>query len=412
MRYILFEDQTHFDLLPLTFTRPVYELRTGIFTASERWEKVLGEKPGKLAFDYLNPKFGSQLPNKELIWINGKFCPEDEFIQLIKEIPPQTAFLNEEEEVLVAKFSSELLPNSFEGIISKEVIESFNLKIQQTNSNPLGFRHLPDLFGQNNKWLVFDFNLVTRDQVSETISDPFTSIYGKDNLFVSPGVKVKAAIINAEDGPIYLGPNVEIGEGAIIKRAHAFCENAVVGMGAKLRGDSTIGPFAKVGGEVSNSVINGYSNKGHEGYLGNSVLGYWCNLGADTNNSNLKNNYVSVRLWNYPMERFRDTGRQFCGMVMGDHSKCSINTMFNTGTVVGVSANIFGSGFPRNFVPSFSWGGSKGMRTYLPRKAYEVAEIVLGRKGKIFDETEKAILDEVFKRTGKYRGWERPKITK
>lgn len=245
---------------------------------------------------------------------------------------------------------------------------------------------------------------------SGRLNDQHSIIYGKDNLYVEEGVKIRAATINAEDGPIFIGRNVTIQEGAIIHGAHAICEHATINMGAKLRGDSTIGPWSKVGGEIANSVIQGFSNKGHEGYLGNSVLGYWCNIGADSNTSNLKNNYASVKLWNYEKERFTDTGLMFCGLIMGDHSKCGINTMFNTGTVVGVSANIYGAGYPRNFLPSFSWGGPGGMTTFMLRKVFEVAKVVMGRRNKELTEADQSLLNTIFNLTAPARSWERATV--
>ena len=211
------------------------------------------------------------------------------------------------------------------------------------------------------------------------------------------------ASLNATDGPIYIGKDTVLMEGATIQGPFALCEHSSVKMGAKIYGGTTIGPHSKVGGEVANSVMMGFSNKGHDGYMGNSVLGHWCNLGADTNTSNLKNNYAQVRLWDYDTERFAKTGTQFCGLMMGDHSKCGINTMFNTGTVVGVSANIFGAGYPRNFIPSFTWGGSSGMETYNTKKAFEVTAIVMGRRGLEFDTQEQAILNEVFEISKQWR---------
>jgi len=226
---------------------------------------------------------------------------------------------------------------------------------------------------------------------------------GVEHIFVEEGAKVECAILNASTGPIYIGKDAEIMEGAIVRGPLALCEHAALKMGAKIYGPTTIGPHSKVGGEVNNSVIIGYSNKGHDGFLGNSVLGEWCNIGADSNNSNLKNNYAEVKLWNYPQERFVNTGLTFCGLIMGDHSKCGINTMFNTGTVVGVNANIFGSGFPRNFVASFSWGGAAGFTTYKTADAFEVAARVFDRRGMVFNETEQEILQHVFEITAKYR---------
>lgn len=214
---------------------------------------------------------------------------------------------------------------------------------------------------------------------------------------------VNCAILNATNGPIYIGKNAEVMEGSIIRGPFALCENATLKLGAKIYGPTTVGPHSKVGGEVNNSVIFGYSNKGHDGFLGNSVLGEWCNIGADSNTSNLKNNYAEVRLWDYETQGFAKTGMQFCGLMMGDHSKCGINTMFNTGTVVGVFANIFGSGFPRNFIPSYSWGGSSGFTTYLTKKAFEVAEVVMARRQEAFTEQDKSILEHIFQETKVFR---------
>ncbi len=219
------------------------------------------------------------------------------------------------------------------------------------------------------------------------------------------GAKVEYSVLNATDGPIYLGKNAEIWEGSLIRGAFALCEKAIVKMGGKIYGATTVGPYGKVCGEISNSVIFGYSSKGHEGYLGNAVLGEWCNIGADSNNSNLKNNYAKVRLWNYESETFEQTGLQFCGLMMGDHSKTAINTMFNTGTVIGVNCNIYVPGFPRNFVPSFSWGGASGFTTYQPKMAFEAAKVMMERRGVVFDEKEANILNHVFELTKKYRNY-------
>ncbi|RPJ66900.1 MAG: glucose-1-phosphate thymidylyltransferase, partial [Alphaproteobacteria bacterium] len=213
----------------------------------------------------------------------------------------------------------------------------------------------------------------------------------------------ECAVINANTGPVYIGKNAEIMEGSLIRGPFALCEHSVLKMGAKIYGATTIGPFSKVGGEINNSIITGNSNKAHDGFLGNSVLGEWCNLGADTNNSNLKNNYAEIKLWNYNSEKFTKTGLQFCGLFMGDHSRCGINTMFNTGTVVGVSSNIFGTGFPRNFIPSFSWGGNAGFMVYQKPKAYEAAENAMQRRNVQFTSDDIKILDAVFDLTEKYR---------
>ena len=259
-----------------------------------------------------------------------------------------------------------------------------------------------ELFSKNGEALEADFNLITAGRKSLALSAT-NQVIGTENIFVEEGAKVECAILNASTGPIYIGKDSEIMEGSIVRGPFALCDHSMLKLGAKIYGPTTVGPHSRVGGEVNNSVIFGYSNKGHDGFLGNSVLGEWCNIGADSNNSNLKNNYAEVKLWNYEKERFVSTGLTFCGLIMGDHSKCGINTMFNTGTVVGVNANIFGSGFPRNFVPSFSWGGAAGFTTYKLKDAFEVASRVFERRHCAFDETEQRILTHVFELTEKYR---------
>jgi UDP-N-acetylglucosamine diphosphorylase/glucosamine-1-phosphate N-acetyltransferase len=258
-----------------------------------------------------------------------------------------------------------------------------------------------DIFSNNEKAIASDFELITKGRTSANLSN--TNRYIGNNIFIEEGAKVEFSILNATTGPIYIGKDAEIMEGAIVRGPLALCEHAALKMGAKIYGATTIGPHSKMGGEISNSVIFGYSNKAHDGFLGNSVLGEWCNLGADTNNSNLKNNYALVKVWNYPQERFINTNLQFCGLIMGDHSKSGINTMFNTGTVVGVSANIFGDGFPRNFIPSFSWGGAQGFTVFTINKAFEVASQVMKRRNIDFSDDDKAILTHIFEVTEKYR---------
>jgi UDP-N-acetylglucosamine diphosphorylase/glucosamine-1-phosphate N-acetyltransferase len=258
-----------------------------------------------------------------------------------------------------------------------------------------------DIFSKNGQAIKDDYELVTKGRKSQPLSAT-NQVLG-DQVFVEEGAKVECAILNSTTGPIYIGKDAEIMEGSVVRGPLAMCDHSVLKLSTKIYGPTTVGPYSKVGGEVNNSVIFACSNKGHDGFLGNSVLGEWCNIGADSNNSNLKNNYAEVKLWNYTQERFVNTGLQFCGLIMGDHSKCGINTMFNTGTVVGVNANIFGSGFPRNFVPSFSWGGAAGFTTYKLRDAFDVAARVFERRGMVFNEMEQEILTKVFELTEKYR---------
>lgn len=411
MNKILFEDPSRQDLLPLTFTRPLFDLRFGIFTFFERWKEALQEELFTYASGHLSDEY-SRLPKEDgpLCWINSKFLPDTELLQEIEDMGPGTYIRNTRGELIAACFSISLLPGEFTGILNLQTVIDMGLSEQVSTHEGLAVRRLSDFFLLNERAIATDFHLITRNRTSEKITDPHTRVYGADNIFVEEGVKTRAAIINAEEGPIYLGKGSVLHEGSIIRRSHAICDYAQISVGAKLRGDSTIGPYGKAGGEIGNSVIMGYSSKAHDGYLGNSVLGYWCNLGADTNCSNLKNNYANVRIWNYQQERFADTGLQFCGLIMGDHSKTAINTMFNTGTVVGVFANIFGAGFPRTFIPSFSWGGAHGFSTYQPRKAFEVAEKVMKRRNKTFSEGDKAILHHIFQETARFRRWELEKV--
>lgn len=388
MNYILFDGPARKKLLPFTFTRPVADIRIGILTIREKWEKYLGSTTTTITEDYLSQKW-PMVEMEENIMINGSYLPSPELVEQIINLKPQQAIFDGEN--LVAFFSLEDEEVDLEKV-EKILVHCAPFKIENTW----------DIFSKNGEALNEDFELITRDKKSCPIPAS-NNVINPDHIFIEEGARVEFATLNASTGPIYIAANSEVMEGSLIRGPFSLGEHSVVKMGSKLYGPTTVGPFSKVGGEVTNSVIFAYSNKGHEGYLGNSVLGEWCNLGADTNNSNLKNNYAEVRLWDYETESFARTGLQFCGLMMGDHSKCGINTMFNTGTVVGVSANIFGSGYPRNFIPSFSWGGSAGMTTFNTAKAFEVAEMVLGRRNIKFSDEEKAILEHVFEETKKWR---------
>lgn len=393
MNYILFDNKTWDNLLPLTFTRPVSEVRTGILTIKEKWEKILGCKIYNLTKDYLKEKYPLNV-EAENILIAGNLIPDTKLVEEIDRLKINEA-LTQNEDVLAIK-------------LGKLSVTQFDYKeledyTQKEYSNDLKKIDWPwDIFKLNGENIQSDFELITKGRKTKELS-PTNNLISKENIFIEPGVKAEYATLNASTGPIYIGKDAEIMEGSLIRGPFVLCEHSTVKMGAKIYGPTTIGPQSKVGGEINNSVFLGYSNKAHEGFLGNSVIGEWCNLGADTNNSNLKNNYDEVRLWNYETGRFIKTGLQFCGLIMGDHSKCAINTMFNTGTVIGVNANIFGDGFPRNFVPSFSWGGASGFTIYGINKAFEVAEKVFERRNKKFDDIEKNILKHIFEKTSKYR---------
>lgn len=389
MNYILFDGPVRNQLLPFTYTRPVADIRVGILTIREKWEQYLKTTTTTVTEDYLSDKY-PMVEMEENIMLNASYLPNPELIELIIGLEKNQAIFKDED--VIAFFTTE----------AEEDIDFDKFEAIEFDNDILKIEHTWDIFSKNGEAIQQDFDLLTTDRTSQPIPSS-NNVIAPENIFIEEGAKLEFTTLNASSGPIYIGKNAEIMEGSIIRGPLALCDNATIKLGAKIYGPTTIGPFSKVGGEVNNSVLFGYSNKGHDGFLGNSVLGEWCNLGADTNNSNLKNNYAEVRLWDYDTERFARTGLQFCGLMMGDHSKCGINTMFNTGTVVGINANIFGSGFPRNFVPSYSWGGASGFSTYLTKKAFEVAEVVMSRRNIEFTLQDKAILEHVFEITKKYR---------
>ena len=389
MNYILFDGNVRNQLLPLTFTRPVADIRVGILTIREKWEHFLGFTTTTVTEDYLSEKYPF-LEMETNILINASFLPSENLVNIIKGLEENQAVFFDDE------------PIAFFAMEGQEVdFETFDI-IQYAHDDVLRIEHTWDIFSKNGEAIKRDFEMITKGRDSQPIPEAVWTSY-PENIFIEEGATLPLCSLNASEGPIYIGKDAEIMEACSVRGPFALCEHSTLKMGAKIYSNTTIGPHSKVGGEVNNCVIFGYSNKGHDGFLGNSVIGEWCNLGADTNNSNLKNNYAEVRLWNYETQNFARTGLQFCGLMMGDHSKCSINTMFNTGTVVGVSANIFGSGFPRNFVPSFSWGGSGGLTTFKTDKAFEVAKIVMERRNIEFSEMDAKILEHVFEETAKWR---------
>ncbi|MBF8961637.1 GlmU family protein [Pontibacter sp. FD36] len=399
MNIILFDEPViRQSLLPLTFTRPVAEIRVGIMTIAEKWQTYAGATVSYLTQTYLQHKFPA-IYDTHNVFVNGAVCPDEELMEQVKTLKVGEGLYCEG--LLVALNADNLDLHDAADL----VMHSSAKKIECVPKSII--REVWEIFVQNGDQIRSDFKVLTEGRISQPVGDKYTMVYGEENIFIEEGVKIRAAILNAENGPIYIGKNAQIHEGAIVKGPFAICEGSNVNVGGKMRGDVTIGPFSKVGGEVAASVIFGYTNKGHEGYLGNSVLGEWCNLGADTNTSNLKNNYAEVKIWSYAKGGFKSTGQQFCGLIMGDHSKCGINTMFNTGTVVGVSANIFGAGYPRNFIPSFAWGGAAGFETFQLRKANEVAEKVMERRNLAYDKIEQDIMADIFEQTREYRVWDR-----
>lgn len=389
MNIVLFDDHCRANFLPLTFTRPIADLRFGILKISEKYQHYF--KNAKFFYKteaYLQSKF-EHLEQGEALYINARFLPSEEFIAQLNNLGSKE----------VLKFKDTILAYRS---TTTELFDLDTYTAVSVSFNGLYIEDIWDLFAKNHQAITNDFKLITAHKTSQSIPQHVYAV-NPEQIFIEAGAEIHNATLNASDGPIYIGKDAVLMEHTSVRGPFALCEHSTLKMGAKIYTGTTIGPHSKVGGEVSNSMIQGYSNKGHDGFLGNSVIGEWCNLGADTNTSNLKNNYASVKLWSYQNNRFKDTGLQFCGLIMGDHSKCGINTMFNTGTVVGVSANIFGSGFPRNFIPSFSWGGSQGFKTYKLDKVFEVAEVVMKRRKITFTEADQSILSHVFEFSSSHR---------
>jgi len=389
MNYILFDGSVRNSLLPFTYTRPVADIRIGILTIREKWEMLLSEKTSTLTKSYLQEKF-PLIDTSDRIMIDASFLPTVALAKIVSELKEnESVYYNEQ---MIAAHSVE----------HQEEFDVKNYKKIQFEEALLQIKNTWDIFSLNAQAIELDFDLITKGRNSAAIPD-CVQVQNPDRIFIEEGATIHFSSLNATDGAIYIGKNTTVMEGSLIRGGFALCESATVKMGAKIYGATTIGPHSKVGGELNNVVVFGYSNKGHDGFLGNAVIGEWCNIGADSNNSNLKNNYAEVRLWSYETEGFAKTGLQFCGLMMGDHSKCGINTMFNTGTVIGVSANIYGSNFPRNFIPSFSWGGAAGFTNYQMRKVKEVATVVMARRKIEFDAVEERILEHVYELSSKWR---------
>ncbi|HLV51283.1 MAG TPA: GlmU family protein [Flavobacterium sp.] len=389
MNYILYDGSVRNALLPFTFTRPVADIRIGILTIREKWEKYLGVTTTTLTEEYLSEKF-PMVEMAENVMINASFCPNETLVEMITFLKPMQAIVKEDE--IIAFFTTD----------DQEEVDFEQYELIDFDKDVLSVEYSWDIFQKNDQAIREDFELLTQDRKSEPIPST-VQVLGAENIFIEEGAVLNFCTLNATTGPIYIGNDAEIMEGSVIRGPFALGEHAQVKLATKIYGATTVGPHCRVGGEVNNSVMFAYSNKGHDGFLGNAVLGEWCNIGADSNNSNLKNNYESVKLWDYETERFVNTGLQFCGLMMGDHSKCGINTMFNTGTVVGVSANIFGAGFPRNYISNFTWGGAQGTQAYLPKKAFETAKIVMSRRNIEFSESDENILMHIFNETKEWQ---------
>ncbi|MEZ0610730.1 putative sugar nucleotidyl transferase [Fibrella sp. WM1] len=392
MQYILFDEPgIRTALLPFTFTRPVAHIRIGIWTLTEKWQNWLGSSVSHLTEPYLQTKFPQQTADDN-VYINGAICPTDALVTAIQQLNDGQALLLADQTLVAVRTQQQL----------DTAPTAAGYVVQTTIETPTVVRQLPDIFLQNGDQIRADFAKLTAaheraGRTSAPLTDPYTRVYGAENLFIEEGATIRAAVLNAEAGPIYIGRNATISEGTIMIGPFALCDNATVNWGGKMRNNTTIGPYCKVGGEVGNSVFFGYSNKGHDGFLGNSVVGEWCNLGANVNNSNLKNDYTNVKLHSYATGQLEDTGRLFCGLMMGDYTKAGISTMFNTGTVVGVNVNVFGAGFQPKHVPSFSWGGAaEGFSQYRLDKALQVVRETVSRRNVPFTEVDEAILREIY----------------
>jgi UDP-N-acetylglucosamine diphosphorylase/glucosamine-1-phosphate N-acetyltransferase len=366
------------NLLPLTFNKSVADMRIGILTIAEKWSKYLNTS---VSIQYVNAYLGDTTSRAE-ITIDSSVLPTEVIVDAI----------------LALKENEVLAQNGFE------------IASNAPQSNPKTIEFLGDLsriefpwdiFTKNDAELRKDFDLLIKGKISQPI-DATNKVIG-NQLFIEEGAKIQCAILNTETGPIYIDKNAEIMEGSIIRGPFYLGEHATLKLGTKIYGATTIGKECKVGGEVSNSVIFGYSNKAHDGFIGNTVIGEWCNLGADTNCSNLKNNYSLVDIYNYRQEKMMSTGQQFCGLIMGDYSKTGINTMLNTGTVVGICSNIFGAGFPSKHIPSFSWCSIDNTEIYQLEKGIETIERMKARRGLKLEEREKQILKFLFDQIGELK---------
>lgn len=383
MNYIAFDDtQIRNQLKPFTFTKPVAGIRCGILTIGQKWEKVLNTKLSYLTEDYLQEKF-NHLSTNSNIYINGSVCPDSHILAVIQQLKDEEKLMSGEVVLAIKTAQALNFPIDYSQFSSKELV----------GTQPTIIQKLPDIYLKNGEQIKADYTLITQGRKSQAITDPFTRIYAPENVFVEEGASIRAVIINAENGPVYIGKNATIQEGAVIIGPFSADEGSIVAWGSKMRANTTLGPFCRAGGEVGNSILSAYTNKAHDGFLGNSVLGEWCNLGANTNNSNLKNDYSDVKLYSYVTNQLEKSGELFCGLFMGDYTKAGISTMFNTGTVAGVCANIFGAGFQEKHIPSFRWGGSDtAYEPYRFDKAMQVINETMKRRDKQLTATDLQIL--------------------
>lgn len=389
MNYILYDGAVRERMLPFTYTKPVSELRIGILTIAEKWEKHLGTTITNLTEGYLEEKFPLvEFPKN--IFIDASVLPNEKLVEAISALSHNELLV--QNGFIIAFFADD----------TQEVTDFEKYTPIAFDADFLQLRSKTDLFALNAQALEADFKLLTKGRKSQEIGAS-NQIIAPENIFIEEGAVVEFAMLNARTGPIYIGKDTLVMEGSMIRGPFALGDNSVLKMGTKIYGATTIGPKCTVGGEVKNSVFFGNSNKSHEGYLGNSVIGEWCNFGADTNCSNMKNTHSKIKMWEYELEAYADTGMQFCGLFLGDHCKTGINTMLNTGTVIGMSCHIFGAGFPNKFVPSFSWGSGTNQNTYTLENAKDTARRMYALKSEMFSGVEERIFDVVFEFSERYR---------
>jgi UDP-N-acetylglucosamine diphosphorylase/glucosamine-1-phosphate N-acetyltransferase len=380
---------------PLSLTRPVSNLRVGILTINEKWEKWLNSTVSYLTAEYLKEKFPLKDSKEDVLLIRGDILPNKELVDALADLKCGDALVGKEGFIAVKatpSFIKRFVPTQL-----KDFKPVYYLSTLSCIEYP------EDIFLKNGEEITKDFELITKGRSSRNLSSTNTVL--GDNIFVEEGASAECSIINAQKGPIYLGKNSEIWEGCMVRGPFSLGEGSQLKMGTKVYSNVSIGPSSRMGGELNTCVVWGNSAKGHDGYLGSSVLGEWCNWGAGSSCSNMKNNYKNIRLFDYETGSYRETNQAFCGLIMADHSKCSINSTFNTGTVVGVSANIHGIGLLPTFIPDFSWGGADGFLDYDLDKMQETAELVFQRRNRRFDEVEKRICHSIFEMTKDKRNY-------
>lgn len=396
MQICFFEDKHFTNFHPLTLTRPVDDLRIGILTIAEKWRETLKpENSARLLRTELREVFeeGAIAKDDSCIWINARYLPSNALIKEVKNLGPGNCLQNRSTVIAAhvdGETSAQWLQNGKPDFNALFVLESNDFK---------AIEHLWDLFKMNGSEIEQDFARLDTEQNDKSQVSGNAVLENEANIFIGEGATIEAGcVLNAEKGPIYIGNGATVMAGSVIYGPTAVCEHARVNAGAKIYADTTIGPVCKVGGEVNNCIFHSYSNKGHDGFVGNSIFGQWCNLGADTNTSNLKNNYSTIRITDWKSEQEIETGQQFFGTVMGDHSKTAINTQLNTGTICGVNCNIFSGDFPPKFIQSFSWVGSNVIQTYKLDKAFETMEAMMARRDVELTEAYKRMMRAIFQK--------------